>query len=67
MSENMLVFDRTKFNIARGRAGLTFKELSQVARCDANKLSGNKPLRLSPLTAGRVAKALNCDISDLTE
>ena len=59
--------DRQKYELARARACMGQKELEAVGipKGTLCRIIGGKDLR--PETAGRIAKALGCDVTEILE
>ncbi len=59
---------KTKLEIAVAKAGMTWKDLSKAAGLScAVILQIKKGGGARPITVGKIARALGCDISDILE
>lgn len=65
---NTLKIDDRKFDIVRANSGLTLDEIAKnagVSRGRLNMILNSK--RVTPLAAGKVARGLGCDVTDIID
>lgn len=60
----MFKINRRKLEIERAKKGLTQKELAKLAKVGLITVTAEK---LSPISVGKIANALNIDVEELIE
>ena len=59
--------DRDKLKLAQARAMLGNKELAAAAKVSTNSLVTAGKANFSPVTVGKIAKALGVDVTEILE
>lgn len=59
--------NRDKLKLAQARVMLSNKELAAVAKISANTLVKAGKVNVMPATAGKIAKALGVDVTEIIE
>ncbi len=59
--------DRDKLKLAQARAMLGNKELAAAAKVSTNSLVTAGKANFSPVTVGKIAKALGVDVTEIIE
>lgn len=59
--------NKQKINIIRARKGLTLQEMYRAARVGPNTVIKGYDTDIDPVTVGRIAKALDVDVTEIID
>ena len=62
-----MILNRRKLEIARAKAQLSYQNLCKQAHCNPRVFSGNGPIKVTVLAAGRIAAVLGVPLENLLE
>ena len=59
--------NKHKLNIIRARKGLTLQEMYRAAKVASNTVIKGYDADIDPVTVGRIAKALDVDVTEIID